>query len=70
MARLDDEKVRELDRVRSDLAAQSIDDCRAREAGQIAEIEAGLADADQEDFASAEDLGRVITKYVLAGHRA
>lgn len=57
--RLDDEKTRKLDqlasrldRSRSWLAAQAIDDYLAREEWQIAEIEAGLAEADRGEFAS------------------
>lgn len=69
--RLDDEKARKLDelankldRSRSYLAAQAIDDYLSREEWQIAEIEAGLAEADRGDFASAEDLARVVARYV------
>lgn len=69
--RLDDEKARKLDqlagkldRSRSYLAAQAIDDYLAREEWQIAEIEAGLAEADRGDFATADDLSRVVAKYV------
>ena len=75
--RLDDDKARKLhqlanklDRPRSYLAAQAIDDYLAREEWQIAEIEAGLAEADRGDFASAEDLARVVSKYVVAGRNA
>ena len=45
-------------------------DYLAREEWQIAEIEAGLAEADRGDFASAEDLARVVSKYVVAGRNA
>ncbi|MCM5555214.1 CopG family ribbon-helix-helix protein [Pleomorphomonas sp. NRK KF1] len=69
--RLDDEKTRKLDqlaskldRSRSYLAAQAIDDFLAREEWQIAEIEAGLAEADQGEFATADDLSAVVAKYV------
>jgi predicted transcriptional regulator len=75
--RLDDEKARQLDelaskldRSRSYLAAQAIDDFLAREAWQIAEIEAGLADADRGEFASVDDLARVVTSYVTPGRSA
>jgi predicted transcriptional regulator len=71
--RLDDEKARKLDllaekldRPRSYLAAQAIDDYLAREEWQIAEIEAGLAEADRGDFATPEELARVVAKYVSA----
>lgn len=72
--RLDDDKARKLDqlaskldRPRSWLAAQAIDDYLAREEWQIAEIEAGLAEAEKGEFASSEDLARVVAKYVMPG---
>ncbi len=72
--RLDDEKARKLDqlasrldRSRSWLAAQAIDDYLAREEWQIAEIEAGIAEADRGEFASTEDLARVVARYVAPG---
>lgn len=72
--RLDDEKARKLDRLasrldrsRSWLAAQAIDDYLAREEWQIAEIEAGIAEAERGDFASTEDLARVVAKYGTSG---
>jgi predicted transcriptional regulator len=75
--RLDDEKTRrldqlarKLDRPRSCLAAQAIDDYLAREEWQIAEIEAGLAEADRGEFASAEDLARVVARYRTSGRDA
>lgn len=74
--RLDDEKTRKLDqlaikldRSRSYLAAQAIDDFLAREEWQIAEIEAGLAEADQGEFATADDLSHVVAKYVTSGNK-
>lgn len=75
--RLDDDKTRrldllasKLDRPRSYLAAQAIDDYLAREEWQIAEIEAGLAEADRGEFASDADLARVVAKYVMPGRGA
>jgi predicted transcriptional regulator len=75
--RLDDEKVQKLDllaeklaRPRSYLAAQAIDDFLAREEWQVAEIEAGLAEADRGEFASDADVARVIAKYVTPGRKA
>ena len=44
-----------------------LDDYLAREEWQIAEIEAGIAEADRGEFASAEDLARVVAKYVTPG---
>lgn len=75
--RLDDEKARKLDelaskldRPRSYLAAQAIGDFLAREVWQIAEIESGLAEADRGAFASADDLARVVAKYVTPERNA
>lgn len=75
--RLDDDKARKLDqlaskldRPRSYLAAQAIDDYLAREEWQIAEIEAGLAEADRGEFASADELAQVVAKYVMPGRNA
>jgi predicted transcriptional regulator len=69
--RLDDEKARKLDllasklsRPRSFLAAQAIDDFIAREEWQLAEIEAGLAEAQRGEFADDAELAAVIAKYV------
>lgn len=59
-----DRLAQKLDRSRSYVAAQAIEDYVAREAWQLAEIEAGLAEADRGDFASAADLASVIAKYV------
>lgn len=75
--RLDDEKAKKLDqlasrldRPRSYLAAQAIDDFLAREEWQLAEIEAGLTEADRGEFASPEDLARVVAKYVKPSRNA
>lgn len=58
-----------LDRSRSYLAAQAIEDFVAREAWQLAEIEAGLAEADRGDFVNGDDVARVVAKYVaVAGN--
>lgn len=68
--RLDDDKAEKLDRLaskldrsRSDLAAQAIADYIAREEWQVAEIEAGIAEADMGEFGSADDLARVVAEY-------
>lgn len=53
-----------LDRSRSYVAAQAIEDYVAREAWQLAEIEAGLADAERGDFASDEEVSAVVGKFV------
>lgn len=52
------------DRSRAYLAAQAIEDYVAREEWQLAEIQAGLDEADRGEFASAIELARVVTKYV------
>ncbi|TPI77193.1 ribbon-helix-helix protein, CopG family [Mesorhizobium sp. B2-8-9] len=69
--RLPDETVAKLDqlaekvnRSRSYVAAQAIEDYVAREEWQLAEIEAGLDEADRGEFAREKDLARVIAKYV------
>ncbi|MBX4924324.1 CopG family ribbon-helix-helix protein [Rhizobium binae] len=53
-----------LHRSRSYMAAQAIEDFIAREEWQLAEIEAGIADADRGDFASDDDVARVVSKYI------
>ncbi|TPO12880.1 ribbon-helix-helix protein, CopG family [Mesorhizobium sp. CU2] len=53
-----------VDRSRSYVAAQAIEDYIAREEWQLAEIEAGLAEADQGKFASEKELADVVAKYV------
>lgn len=53
-----------LERSRAYVAAQAIEDFVAREAWQIAEIEAGLAEAAQGDFASPAELASVLSRYV------
>ncbi|MBP1845633.1 putative transcriptional regulator [Rhizobium petrolearium] len=53
-----------LDRSRSYMAAQAIEDFVAREEWQLAEIEAGIVEADRGDFASDDDVARVVSKYV------
>jgi predicted transcriptional regulator len=59
-----------LDRSRSYLAAQAIEDFVAREAWQLAEIEAGVAEADRGDFASEDEVARVVAKYVPGATKA
>ncbi|NTF40283.1 CopG family ribbon-helix-helix protein [Agrobacterium rubi] len=60
------EIAQKLDRSRSYMAAQAIEDFVSREEWQLAEIEAGIAEADRGEFASDEDVGRVIGKYIKA----
>ena len=75
--RVQDDVVRKLDKIaalsdrsRAYLAAQAIEDYVAREEWQLAEIQAGLAEADRQEFATAEELGSVIAKYVRTGRSA
>ena len=53
-----------LDRSRSYVAARAIEAFVEREAWQLAEIEAGLAEADRGEFATEQDVAQVIGKYV------
>ncbi|CCD88381.1 Transcriptional regulator, CopG family [Bradyrhizobium sp. ORS 285] len=59
-----DELAEKLDRPPSEVVARAIEDFVEREAWQLAEIEAGLAEADRGDFASTAELTQVIAKYV------
>ncbi|RWN58186.1 CopG family ribbon-helix-helix protein [Mesorhizobium sp.] len=59
-----DQLAEKLDRSRSYVAAQAIEDFVAREEWQLAEIEAGLADVERGDFASDRDVAAVVGKYV------
>ncbi|GLH82330.1 hypothetical protein SSBR45G_72390 [Bradyrhizobium sp. SSBR45G] len=59
-----DELAERLDRPRSEVAALAIEDFVEREAWQLAEIEAGLAEAARGDFASDAELAQVIARYV------
>lgn len=64
--RLQDETSTKLDRSRAYVAAQAIEDFIAREEWQLAEIEAGLAEAINGDFASEAEAERVFNKYKSA----
>lgn len=59
-----DQLAEKMARSRAYLAAQAIEDFVAREAWQLAEIEAGLAEAERGEFATAADIALVIEKYV------
>lgn len=59
-----DQLAEKLDRSRSYVAAQAIEDFVACEEWQLAEIEAGLAEAKRGDFASDSDVVAVVGKYV------
>lgn len=53
-----------LDRSRAYVAAQAIEAYVEREAWQLAEIEAGVIEADAGDFVDGGELARVVAKYV------
>ncbi|MDP9812001.1 putative transcriptional regulator [Rhizobium tibeticum] len=53
-----------LDRSRAYMAAEAIEAFVEQQEWQLAEIEAGLAEADRGEFASAEDVAKVVGKYV------
>ncbi len=59
-----DQIAEKFDRSRSYMAAQAIEDYVAREEWQLAEIEAGLAEANRREFASDDDVAKVVGKYV------
>ena len=59
-----------LDRSRSYMAAKAIEDFVSREEWQLAEIEAGIAEADRGEFANDDDVARVVGKYVKATSRS
>ncbi|WP_246676894.1 CopG family ribbon-helix-helix protein [Mesorhizobium sp. B2-4-15] len=59
-----DQLAEKLDRSRSYMAAQAIEDFVARQEWQLAEIQAGLAEAERGEFASELELAAVIGKYV------
>ncbi|MBB3967340.1 MULTISPECIES: CopG family ribbon-helix-helix protein [Rhizobium] len=58
------------DRSRAYMAAQAIEDYVAREEWQLAEIEAGLAEANRGEFATDQDVAKVISKYVKSADRS
>jgi predicted transcriptional regulator len=58
-----------LDRSRSYVAAQAIGDFVAREAWQLADIEAGLREAERGDFASDAEVASVIAKFTKRKRR-
>jgi predicted transcriptional regulator len=58
-----------LDRSRSYVAAQAIADFVEREAWQLADIEAGLREADKGDFATDAEVAATIAKYTKRKRR-
>lgn len=65
-----DQIAEKLDRSRSYMAAQAIEDYVAREEWQIAEIEAGLAEANRGEFASDDEVAKVIGKYIKSARQS
>jgi predicted transcriptional regulator len=55
------------ERSRSWLATKAIEDYVALNAWQIGKIEAGIAASDRGDFASDDDVARVVGKYSAKG---
>lgn len=58
-----EELVQRLDRPTADVIALAVSDLMARDRSEIAEIEAGLAEAYAGEFASDEDVMAVLAKY-------
>jgi predicted transcriptional regulator len=59
-----DQLARKLNRSRSDIVAQAITEYVERETWGIADIEAGIAEADRGEFASDDEINRIFAKYV------
>jgi len=59
-----------MDRSRSYVAAQAIEDFVSREEWQLAEIEAGLIEADRGEFANKGEVAAVIGKYAKRLHQS
>ena len=59
-----------LNRSRSDLARQAIDDFLALQEWQLAEIEAGLAEADRGEFVPDEAIAAILRRYTVSGPTA
>jgi len=59
-----DQLAEKLDRSRSYMAVRAIEDFVAREEWQLAEIEAGVAEADRGEFGTTDDLANIVEKYV------
>ncbi|HEY2612835.1 MAG TPA: CopG family ribbon-helix-helix protein [Reyranella sp.] len=58
-----------LDRPRSYVAAQAIGDFVAREAWQLADIEAGLREAERGEFASDAEVAAIVAKFTKRKRR-
>ena len=68
-ARLD-RLAEKLSRPASTVAADAIEDFLAREEWQLAEIEAGLAEADRGDFADDAEVDAVLTRFGMTSRPA
>jgi predicted transcriptional regulator len=64
-----DELAEKLDRSRSYVAAQAISDFVTREAWQLADIEAGLRDAERGNFASDAEVAATIARFTRRKRR-
>ena len=64
-----DQIAQKQDRSRAYMAARAIEDFVAREEWQLAEIEAGLAEAESGQFASSDEVARVIARHVQPARR-
>ncbi|MBL8574875.1 MAG: hypothetical protein JNM13_14460 [Hyphomicrobiaceae bacterium] len=53
-----------LERTSVDVATQAIESYIQFSEGQVAEIEAGIAEADQGDFANASEIASVLARYI------
>ena len=58
-----------MDRSRSYVAAQAIEDFVAREAWQLADIEGGLREAENSEFATRAEVAATIAKYTKRKRR-
>ncbi|MBB6489181.1 CopG family ribbon-helix-helix protein [Rhizobium lusitanum] len=59
-----------LDRSRAYMAAEAIEAFVEQQEWQLAEIEAGLAEANRGEFASDDDLAKVVGKYVKSARQS
>ncbi|WFU01926.1 CopG family ribbon-helix-helix protein [Rhizobium sp. CB3171] len=59
-----------LDRSRAYMAAEAIEAFVEKQEWQLAEIEAGLAEANRGEFASDDDVAKVVGKYVKSARQS
>jgi len=59
-----------LDRSRAYMAAEAIEVFVEQQEWQLAEIEAGLAEANRGEFASDDDVAKVVGKYVKSARQS